>query len=53
MRMVTTMMAPSTTMRKTAAMPKVGAICGQMMRHMMKLKIRFSGARTAMRVHIM
>ena len=53
MRIVTTIIVPSTMMRKTAAMRKMGAICGQMIRHMIKLNIRFSGARTAMRVHIM
>ena len=51
--MVTTMMLPRTATRNTAAMANVGAMCGQMIRHMTKLKMRFSGARTAMRVHIM
>ena len=50
---VTTIISPSTTMRKITAIRKVGAISGQMYMHIAKLKMRFSGARTAMRVHIM
>ena len=50
---VTAMIEPMTITRNTTAIRNMPLKCRLMMRHMVKLKIRFSGARTATRITIM
>lgn len=49
---VTTMMVPMTAIKNTTAIRNMELKRGLMSRHMIKLKIKFSGARTATRMII-
>ena len=46
------MIEPITITRNTTAIRNMALKCGLMIRHIAKLKIRFSGARTATRITI-